>query len=58
MEKGESDLAAIIKENGGPMQLSTFLPFFVDSLLGLSFMHKNNIVHRDIKPQNILKLNN
>ena len=50
MEKGESDLAAIIKENGGPMQLSKFLPFFVDSLLGLSFMHKNNIVHRDIKP--------
>ena len=40
------------------MQLRKFLTLFVDSLLGLSFMHKNNIVHRDIKPQNILKLNN
>ncbi len=40
------------------MPLVKFLPLCVDSLLGLSFMHKNNIAHRDIKPQNILKLKN
>ena len=25
-----------------------------DCLVGLKFCHKNNIAHRDIKPQNIL----
>ena len=25
-----------------------------DCIIGLEFLHENNIVHRDIKPQNIM----
>ena len=27
-----------------------------DSILGICFMHAKSIAHRDIKPQNVLKL--
>ena len=36
------------------MNLHTFFPVFRDCILGLTFMHANNIVHRDIKPGNIM----
>ena len=57
MIKADKDLNEIIKnEYRGPMPLFDFFPLLRDCLLGLCFMHKNNIVHRDIKPLNILKL--
>ncbi len=31
-------------------------PIFRDSILGMIFMHINNIAHRDIKPGNIMKM--
>ncbi len=34
-----------------------FFSIFRDSILGLIFMHINNIAHRDIKPGNIMKMN-
>ncbi len=38
------------------MSFLEFLPLMRDTILGVSYMHKNNIVHRDIKPLNVLKL--
>ena len=38
------------------MSLIQFFPIFKDSILGLVFMHINNIAHRDIKPGNIMKM--
>ncbi len=38
------------------MAFFEFFPIFRDSILGLIFMHINNIAHRDIKPANIMKM--
>ena len=38
------------------MSFDRFFPIFKDSILGLVFMHINNIAHRDIKPGNIMKM--
>ncbi len=57
MEKGETDVQTIIKKaEYQPMPLEPFFPIFRDSILGLVFMHINNIAHRDIKPGNIMKM--
>ena len=58
MEKGKTDLDTIID---GPIYSMNFLEFFPilrDSIVGLIFMHINNIAHRDIKPGNIMKMSN
>ena len=34
------------------------MQIFVQLLLGLNFLHRNQIDHRDIKPLNILMFNN
>ena len=39
------------------MDYKTFFPVFRDCILGLSFIHKKSIIHRDIKAANVLKLN-
>ena len=36
-----------------PLKLQSKLDVIVDVLMGLSYAHKNGIVHRDIKPGNI-----
>ena len=39
------------------MSFTSYFPIFRDSILGLVFMHIHNIAHRDIKPGNIMKMN-
>ncbi len=57
MEQGKTDLSKMIQKAHGPMTLFEFFPILKDSILGLVFMHINNIAHRDIKPGNIMKMN-
>ena len=39
------------------MNFEEFFPVFRDSILGITFMHINNIAHRDIKAKNIMRIN-
>ena len=55
MEKGITDLEKIIDNNKNKsLHFHNFLPILRDSTFGLIYMHANNIVHRDIKPQNFM----
>ena len=48
MELAETDLNKIIKNK--QMNFREFFELFKDAIIGLTFMHINKIVHRDIKP--------
>jgi serine/threonine-protein kinase len=42
--------------DGGPLPLAEALPIFVEVCIGMGYAHKKGIVHRDVKPPNIVVL--
>lgn len=57
LEKGETDLCEYIKEN----KLKTInekLDILEQIAKGLVYLHKNQIIHGDIKTENVVKVNN
>ncbi|MCO0860416.1 Stk1 family PASTA domain-containing Ser/Thr kinase [Staphylococcus pasteuri] len=54
MEYIEGPTLAEYIENHGPLSLETAVQFTQQILEGIKHAHDNRIVHRDIKPQNIL----
>lgn len=49
-----SSLTSYIKNNNGTIQPSVLWPLYLQSLLGLKFIHDRNYAHRDIKPDNLM----
>ena len=39
------------------MEFKEYVIIFRDIIVGLSYMHTNTLAHRDIKPGNILRMN-
>lgn len=59
MEKATDDLSGIINSKiNKPMDFNEFFFIFRNTILGITYMHTNTLAHRDIKPDNILKMSN
>eukprot|EP01028_Stygiella_incarcerata_P010920 TRINITY_DN592_c1_g1_i3.p1 TRINITY_DN592_c1_g1~~TRINITY_DN592_c1_g1_i3.p1 ORF type:complete len:319 (-),score=82.14 TRINITY_DN592_c1_g1_i3:1718-2674(-) len=50
----EKDLKRYMDENDGPLDMMTIKSFLYQLIRSVEFCHSHNVLHRDLKPQNLL----
>ena len=50
----DSDLKKYLDNNSGDIPLETIKPLLYQLLKGIAYCHDNRVLHRDLKPQNLL----
>lgn len=54
MEKGESDLRKILQTYNSSLPLYTLMSYWHQMLESVAYIHKKDIIHSDLKPENFL----
>ena len=57
-ELAQNNLDKYVTDHIGPLPEYNIMKMFSQILLGVNFLHRNQIDHRDLKPLNILLFNN
>ena len=57
MIEGTCELLDLLREKSKGLSFIELFPIFKDMIIGLSYMNSNCLTHGDIKPANILILN-
>lgn len=58
MEYADNDLSRYVSKSLQNVSETTIWAFTMQILQGLQYLHKQNVIHRDIKPNNILLKDN
>lgn len=54
MEKGDYDLRKILTSYTKPLPLYTLMTYWYQMLQSVNYIHKNDVIHSDLKPENFL----
>lgn len=57
MEKGDSDLRRILQGYKTSLPLYTLMSYWHQMLLAVQHIHKKDVIHSDLKPENFLMVN-
>lgn len=57
MEKGDSDLRKVLQAYKTSLPLYTLMSFWHQMLQCVDYIHKNDVIHSDLKPENFLVVN-
>lgn len=57
MEKGDTDLKRILQGYKTPLPLHILMTYLHQMLLAVQYIHKNDVIHSDLKPENFLMVN-